>query len=342
MAGAPEQAQPSPYSMPAQQQPVAPQQGMGVPGGPVPPQPYGAQPPAGGPQPQPKSSSKTPLIIGIAAVVVVAAIIIAGFATNWFGMGGGGASGGASSGAAPAGDDKAVYVLKSRTNYEADGDLAYIYETERNDRGDIEKTVSESYNNGKLQATFTVTYERDDNGYVDKRKETNDFEDTSTPSKNTYSFDNEFDKDGLLKTATASDEETTYKYFDNGREKSYVTERSSGSTSCEYDENGYEQTYAYEYKSGSFSTKITHELEWEFDKNGYPTGYTISGKQTSNGKTSSDEKECTVEVDDHGNITAIYDEKGTLRSELEWTRIDDPSPAIVSQNVKPMYMVLEF
>lgn len=276
------------------------------------------------------------IVAGI-VVVVAAAIVAAGLFTNWFGLMG-----------------KPVYVLTKATHYDEDGVMKSVSKLQLDARGNTVKEEDTDYYSDDTW-TSVSEYEYDDDGFPLKRKSIAGFDDSEkqeTVSECQCRLDN---RGRLAELRVKSDSTTstaTYKYHDNGVVKSRTNEYESktegvttyeSTSDYEYDEGGYLVSISgkSDYTSSTDSkynskTSSNYEATWEFDSPGIPSGYELSVKYIDNSDKRTGSYEYEVELDAHGNITAVYDDKGTLVAEYEYERVNNPSEyARMQASIKP-------
>ena len=320
---APRQDAPAPRSAampPAQQMPAA--------------APYAA----GGAAAARRGIPKAAVAAGL-AVIVVAAVVAAGLFTNWFGLA-----------------NKPVYVMTKQTQYNAAGEKTFALKRELDERGLIIKQESKNYT-GDQTITNETEFEYD--GDLPKKATRTTKKPDGEKTETTIKYEFELDSRGrITRYETKADEESTtntYEYYDSGNVKACEyeseTEFDSGNTQVliqnqEFDEGGYLSSLSYENESkgtssSSNASKSTYdyELDWQFDSANAPTGYTVSGRSNFVSENRKGSGEFEVEVDDHGNITAVYDDKGTLVAEYEYELVNNP-PAFTRACIpaKPCYV----
>ena len=275
---------------------------------------------------------KAAVAVGL-ALIVVAAIVAAGLLTNWFGLA-----------------NSPVYVMTKQTQYTVSGEKNFVLKRELDDRGSIVKQESKSYIDGTQTYTSSTEYENDQNGFPE-RSTTTSKPQNGNENKSTTKFENEFDNQGRpVQIKAKSDSQTStvsYEYYGNGNVKASKQEIEMGAPggsapqnclSSEYDEHGYMASRTVESGFDDSDTAGTeYEFEWAFGSSNVPTGYEASARSFDGSKThDAGSTDYTVETDDHGNITAIYDEDDNLLAEYEYELVNNPSPAArLSASMKP-------
>lgn len=261
-------------------------------------------------------------------ICVVACVALAGLAAC------GGSGSGSGAGASASGDtgngaaeSTDVYVLAKTTSF---GFTTVVYE--RDAHGNM--VGSEVQRNG--MTTSHQEFENDEDGYMLGSTLTTTDPDTGKKSGPYYSTSKvTLNGDGLASSLVAEgskeyesdhpgstlSQKITYEYYASGRQKSVITEVNGDIRKVYYDERG----YISHYENGGSSWDVT----WEFDSEGKATGYTASSS------TGSESAKYTCTTDSAGNITEIRDESGTVVSEYEYQKIDNPSKAVKSYSSKP-------
>ena len=294
--------------------------------------PYGQTPSAYGAQqslqPAKKKSGLLPVIV---AAVAIAALVGVGFAMGLFGgVSGGGSSGGKSLGGGGGEDADPVYVMTRRVSYDTSGKAWLEVTYERDDEGNVEKSIRKQY--GEPETTITETHTFDDYGNLTKLTSTSGSGASSSTIE--IQYENELDKSNRVTGYTSEGDNPPQHgtlecdYHGNGvMRSSHAETAAEGSDDkriddFEFDERGFRVRYsAKTYKGNTLVDELVREYEWEFNSKGNPSSVTIA--EDWNGKKSTVTYEITC--DDAGNAIELVDKNGNTIAVYEYAKVDDAS-----------------
>lgn len=214
------------------------------------------------------------------------------------------------------------YLLTRKVSYDENGTLVSEKTKQLDSRGaTIQQTDAKS--DGSSQ---TIKHEYDDRGCLTASRYSNG---------NVVTYTSQLDGSGRMVERKAYLEGSwgytaECAYSSTGELASAHNEYSNGGFEhVEYDAFGY-PVYAKTKNDDGSTSEV--RLSWQRDSQGYVKSYDVVSKGDDG---SIAEEHFTCSIGESGLPTRIYDSAGVLRAECEYTRIDNPYPAITHEVNSP-------
>ena len=230
------------------------------------------------------------------------------------------------------------YVLTRSVSYEHDGRAVASTEDTLDEHGNVVERIEKS---AAAAVTHTFAYERDENGFCTSYSVTADGSAVGKPTVTTFSYENQYDDEGRLIQSDRNNQRDEYAYYPGGTLKmhqyaDYNAETGSPdnpltSRKYEFTKEGLPEHMEHISYDVSNCAELT-DYEWTYDAKGAPISCTRSNREEDlDGKVfDSGTEVLKVETDEAGNVVALRHEDGSLMSEYEYARVDNPSLAVRS------------
>jgi len=218
-----------------------------------------------------------------------------------------------------------VYLVKKATAYDSAGQISMQTEYSYAKNGClVSLTRFIAASDYSEESNTYITYEGiNEDGYPEKMYT------SANGSSSSVSYEYQVDNNQVIKRTASDGSYEDYTYYPDGKLKTSYQYSETSQSSRKYDEDGYLSSQVFTSSSG----KTTSDYQWKFDSQGTPTEVAVNqdfGSLNIDSSTTTFSLQC----DENGNIVREYNEDGSLISEYEYTRIDNPCAAAIIESYK--------